>query len=515
MTPFRLPALLAPLAGLLLAACQTAPSPSASEPPAQAPEAKPAETAAGSPDPLDRSRRPPPGPPPESFFPEHAERQLDNGLKVYVVESDRQPTVSFRLLLRSGGLFDGDKPGLAATVAGLLDKGAGGRSAYAIAREIDFIGGRLSSEATSDFLVASAFGLERHADALAGLLADIVRRPDFPEMELAKLKRRQLSDLASERKDPDALAGKLRRRLVYGEAGYGAFETEESLAAIGLEDVRSFHGAHFRPNNASLAVVGALSVEEAAALAREHFGDWEAAPAPELPAFDFPEETGRSVHIVHRPESAQASLRVAQPGPPRAHPDTPELRALISVLGGGFSGRLFQNLREDKGYTYGASAFAAHAKLAGAIVCSTATRPAVAAAAAAEIYRELERLRAAPVPQTELEMHKRYLVGNYMLSLEDPAVIARRLQNIDLYGLPADYYETYAERILQVTPELALELAREHIRPDAAAVAAVGDAEAIAEDLAALGEVALYNARLEPLEAPPAPGEAAPPPEGP
>ena len=186
--------------------------------------------------PIERSSRPDPGPAPASSFPNYETQETSEGLTIYVIESDRQPTINYRLMFRSGGLFDGEKSGLAEFVADMLDKGVKGKTGYELASEIDFIGASLSATASSDFIAVSVSGLSKYKEKLLDVLKSVVLEPAFPEDELEKLRQRTLSNLISERSEPDALIGKLRRKLVYGEGAYGSFQTEESVASITRDD---------------------------------------------------------------------------------------------------------------------------------------------------------------------------------------------------------------------------------------------------------------------------------------
>lgn len=448
-------------------------------------------------EPLDRSKRPDSGPAPKSSFPKYDTIKTEEGLTLYVIESDRQPTVTYRLMFRSGGLFDGRKTGLAEFVASMLDKGVEGKSAFELASEIDFIGASLSASASSDFIAVSVSGLSKYAEQLLDILNSVIRTPTFPEEELEKLKQRTVSNLISERSEPDALIEKLRRKLVYGEAGYGAFQTEESVASITREDLVAFHQAHFIPNNASLAIVGQLDRSEGVSLVERYMRKWKAASMPQEAKQEFPTIAMRSTHLLDRADSVQSTIRVAQQSVPRSNPDVPELKVVMSVLGGGFSGRLFQNLREDKAYTYGAGSYAANAAKMGAIISYADVRNEVTADAVGEIFNELNRIREEPIPESELDMHKKYLSGNYMLSLERPMTIAQNVQEIDVYGLAPDYYETYVAQLMSVTPELALELAEKYLQPSKSLIAIVGKREEVGESLERFGEVTIYNEKLE------------------
>ncbi len=446
--------------------------------------------------PIDRSTRPDPGPAPASSFPNYETHKTSEGLTIYVIESDRQPTITYRLMFRSGGLFDGEKSGLAEFVADMLDKGVKGKTGYELASEIDFIGASLSATASSDFIAVSVSGLSKYKEKLLDILKSVVLEPAFPEDELEKLRQRTLSNLISERSEPDALIGKLRRKLVYGEGAYGSFQTEESVASITRDDLIAFHRVHFLPNNASLAIVGSFDGSTELSRVKSELGEWKPAELQSLEELSFPEVDGGTIHLLDREDSVQSTVRVVQQSVPKSNPDTPELRVVMSILGGGFSGRLFQNLREDKGFTYGAGAYSANAAKLGAIISYADVRNEVTADAVKEIFNELNRIREEPILASELEMHQKYLAGNYMLSLEQPMTIARLVQEIDVYGLAPNYYQTYVAQLMSVTPELAAELANKYVLPEKSIVAVVGMREEIAESLQAIGRVTVYDEKL-------------------
>lgn len=448
---------------------------------------------------VDRSRPPTAGPEPAGAFPDYSEKTLPNGLKVFVVESRRQPTVTFRLLVKRGDIGDGDKPGLADATAALLNKGTTSRDAERFAEETDRLGASVEAASGADALSVSAGGLLKFLPQILDLFADAALRPAFPEGELAKHQTRELSRLAQERQQPAALAAKLRGKLLYGDRHpYGAFETEQSVRALTRGDLAAFHRANFLPNAATLAIVGDVRAGEVIGQVERAFADWQPGELPKLdlpPLPSVPERT--TVHLVDRPGSVQSAVLVSAPGMPRGNPDLPELGVVNSVLGGGFSGRLFQNLRERHGYTYAASSSLSALGQAGLFSVSSEVRNEVTGPAVGEILHELRRLREEPIPEGELGMQRSYLAGNYLLSLESPARTAERVQEMDLYGLPGDYYKTYARRVGGVTVERARELARRYVPGEAVTVVVVGEAGQIKAELEKLGPVVVYDLDLK------------------
>ena len=453
---------------------------------------------------LDRSQPPKAGPLPEVALPKAVSETLPNGLRLIALPDHRQPTVTYRLLIRSGSLRDGASPGLAELTAGLLNKGTATLSAEAFAAKTDFLGISVEASASDDALAVNAFGLVNYRKEILGFLKEAVLAPAFLQGEIDKEKRTTISELIANNADPSDLAARLRNRLLYGKHPYGAFPTPDSIKAISRDQLVAFHSGQFLPNNAMLAIVGDIDPQEALAEAKAAFGDWKQGEIaePELPA--FPAIKGITIHLVDRPASVQSNILVAMPGVTRNNPDFPELQVVNSVLGGGFSGRLFSNLRERNGYTYGSYSGFGPRKLGGVFSATAQVRNEVTAAATKEIFNELRRLRDSLIPEQELSLQRTYLAGNYLISLENNRRIAERLQEIDLYDLPADYWETYARRIMGVTPQKAEELAHRYIDPENLVVVVVGKAQEVRKQLEALGPVTVYDTDLNPIPEKPA-----------
>ena len=450
---------------------------------------------------VDRSQKPAPAPAPTAAFPDFKQQTLANGLKVFVIEDDRKPTVVFRLVIKSGSIFDGDKTGLSGMVARLLNRGTTTRDAATFAQQADYLGVKIEAASGPDSIAVSAGGLTKYTGEIIDLFADAVLRPAFDAGQFAKEQKMTLSKLAAERMEPDALASKLSGKVLFGSHPYGAYQTPKTVSAIKREDLIAFHRRHFLPNNASLAIVGDVKAAAIVPLVEKALAEWSRGDVP-VPEFPEPQAIkGVTVHLVDRPGSVQSNIVLCEPGPARNNPSTPELNVLNATLGGGFSGRLFQNLREKHGYTYGAySAFAMN-KHAGGFQASAETRNEVTAAAIRESLGEIRRLREEPVPEAELELQRQYNVGNYLLSLENAARTAQRVQEIDLYGLPADYYKTYARRMAETTPAQVQELAKKYLTTEDLAIVVVGEAKDVRADLEKIGKVSLYDTDLAPTPA--------------
>jgi zinc protease len=445
---------------------------------------------------VDRTKKPEPGPAPEAAFPDYTTKELPNGLRVFVIEDDRKPTVTLRLVVKAGEALDEDKPGKASFVAGLLNRGTTTRDALTFAKAVDSLGARLEASAGPDSISISTSGLTKSIDPLLDLLADAVLHPAFAADEFAKAQRRKLSSLMAQKKEPDALVGKLMNKVVFGGHPYGKVTTPDSVNAITRDDLAAFHAKWFAPNNASLAVVGDVKAADILPKIEKALGGWERKPVtlPETPAVHS--LSGVTIHLLDLPGSVQSNVIVCRPGPPRKNPDLAEINVMNAVLGGGFSGRLFQNLREKHGYTYGSSSAFGYNKDAGWFQATAEARTDVTAAAITEILGEIDRLRNEPVPEAELELQRQYNVGNYLLSLENASRVATRVQDIDQYDLPADFYKTYAKRMAAVTSAKAKALAEKYLSTKDTAIVVVGDAKQIRPSLEKLGKVIVYDTDL-------------------
>ena len=448
---------------------------------------------------VDRSVKPAPGPAPSASFPEYKDITLPNGLRVFFIQDDRRPMVTFRLLIKSGTASDGEKPGTASLAASMLIRGTTKRSAQDFAVESENLGSMIDAKAGPDATALIASSLNKYAGQMLDLLSDAVRQPTFNEDQLMKLRKLALSGLEAQKQQPAALLSKLVSKLVYGPHPYGQVSTPESVKSITRDDLVSFHKLHFRPNNATLAIVGDVAQTEVMALVEKFFGSWEKAEVPTPPQPALPVLNGRTVHLVDRPGSVQSNIAVCRVGPSRNTPDLPEVLVLTATLGGGASGRLYQNLRETHGWTYGAYSAFDPRKISGSFEATAETRNDVTAPAVVEMLKEIDRLRTEPVPETELSLQREYNVGNYLLSLEKSERTAQRVQDIDLYGLPADFYKTYAQRMGSVSPALLQKTAQTHLDAKDTLIVVVGEAKEVRSALEAIGPVTLYDTDLKPV----------------
>ncbi|HEX2188223.1 MAG TPA: pitrilysin family protein [Longimicrobiaceae bacterium] len=441
----------------------------------------------------DRSRPPAPGPLRPYHFPPTHRRELSNGLQVLVAEVREFPVVSLGMSLPASGMDEApERAGVATLTADLLDAGAAGRSALEVAAELEGLGVLEDTGASWDATYVGFTSLRTRVEPASRILADLVRRPDFPQGELDRLRGQRLAAIAQRRADPSLLANEAALRFIFAEGTPYARPlsgTTRSLEALTREDVRQFHALRYLPAGATLLAAGDLSADEAVEIAEACFGDWAGAPEPSPAAEVRAREDAPGVVLVDRPGSVQAEVRVGQVGVARTDPDFFPLLVMNQILGGSFSSRLNLSLRERHGYTYGLHSSFTMRRLPGPFLVSTAVQSEATAASLREIFHEVRAIREAPVTDEELDDVRSYLAGVFPLRLETTVGIASRLSSIAVYGLPDDYFDHYRERILAVTRDDVLRVAREHLDPERMVAVVAGDAAQLRGPLEELGEV--------------------------
>lgn len=440
---------------------------------------------------LDRTKVPEPGPAPEIQLGEYESFTLDNGLKVFVVENRKLPRVAFSLVLDIDPLLEGENAGYVSAAGQLLTRGTQSRTKAQLDEEVDFIGASLSSSSSSVF----ASSLTKHIEKLLELMSDVTLRPSFSAEELDKIKKETISALQANKEDPSAIAGDVRSVLRYGkDHPYGEIITEESVGKIDIEACQKYYQNYFRPNVAYLAIVGDINTDRARALVQKYFGNWEAEEVPkrEYETPQAPQQT--QVAMVDRPQSVQSVINITYPVNLKpGHPDVIKARVMNTILGGGFSSNLMQNLREKNAYTYGARSSLSSDKLVGSFNAAASVRNEVTDSAVVQFMVELNRIRTEPVSEKQLQSIKNYITGSFARSLESPSTIANFALNIERYGLPRDYYANYLKNIEQVTIADVQEMAQKYIKPDNAYILVVGKAAEVADDLKQFGKVQYYD----------------------
>ena len=427
-------------------------------------------------------------------FPPFQETVLPNGLRVVLVESHRDPVVAFRLAIPAGKLYDAEgREGASEMVAGLLTKGAGSRSADQIAEAIEGAGGSLGGFTDNDFLSLAGNVLSNNAGLAFELMGDAVARPAFAEKEIELLRTQTLSALQLEQAQPPSIAARVFDAGLYGEHPYGRRPTPASVRALTRADLVAFQSARLKPRGALLVVAGDLTMAQLRTLADKHLAGWTGAPAA-APTFREPTpRTASEIVLVHRPGSVQSNIVVGNLTGGPADPARYAATVANKVLGGGSDARLFDILREKKGWTYGAYSSLSRPRGTGAFSATAEVRTEVTDSALVELLAQLRRLGNEPVPATELENARNALVGVFPLTVETAQQVAEQVARVKSLGLPADYLQTYRTRVSAVSAPMVQQVARRWVRPEQALVVVVGDGTKIYEKLRAIGPVRIVT----------------------
>jgi zinc protease len=449
-------------------------------------------------------------------LPRPTETRLPNGLTVLVLEQHKLPTVAFVLWVKTGALHDPKgMPGLSDFTADMMREGTATRNSAQIAGETDALGATLSTNAAygSGTTSVSISGLVESADKMLALMSDVAMHPSFPEAELAKYKSRVLPELEEQRSDPGFLAEeKFYAELYRGFPAEVISATPASVQAVKADDLKKYHDTWFAPNNAILGIVGDVTPQQALDLAKKHFGGWaqKAVPPANLPP--LPPMPARKAYLIDRPGSVQTNLVVGNYSLKRTDPDFIPLAVMNRILGSGASSRLFLELREEKGYTYGSySQFSADV-YPGAFEATSEQRNAVTKGAMDSLLDELRKMREEPVPAAELGECKRSLVAVFALSLENPTNLLNRWLTVKYYGLPVDYWDTYPANVNQVSASTIEQVAKKYIDLDHLQIVVVGDAgqpgteekehaKTIKDVVSGFGPLEMFDAEGKPIKA--------------
>jgi len=437
----------------------------------------------------DRSVAPKPGAPPALKVPAIQKRTLSNGLPVWIVELHKVPVVHVSLVVKSGSGADPQgKYGLASLTADMLDEGAGSRDALQVADAVDYLGATLSTDSTSDgSSVDLHVPVTRLTEALP-IMADVALRPTFPEDELKRVRADLLTSFIEAEDDPESLIQFAFPRLVYGPRHrYGTLSmgTAATVKALTAADLRQFHSQRYVPSNSLLIVTGDVSAADVVARLESAFGAWKGPAASSAVIPTAAQLTSRQVYLVDKPGAAQSQIRIGWIGVPRSTPDYFALRVLNTILGGSFTSRLNQNLREAHGYAYGASSTFDMRASAGPFYASAGVQTDKTSEALKEFFNELEGIRK-PISAEEVEKAKNYVALLMPRNFETTERLAGSLAQIFVYNLPQDYFATYTQRVRSVTAADVQRVAERYIQPDKFSIVIVGDRKGIEPGIAAL-----------------------------
>jgi predicted Zn-dependent peptidase len=435
-------------------------------------------------------------------LPKAEEATLKNGLRVIVLENHRVPTFSMEMVVMSGGLSDpADMHGLAGVTAALLREGTAKHTSRELAEQLDTIGATINaSSGLAGFTTSvTAAGLVENFDQVLNLFTEVIRTPKFPTDEVERYKSRTLFAQGQARGQANFLAQERLNQAIYGTHPASlVLPPAEGIKKLTPADLVRFHDENYVPNNAMLAIAGDVTLKEILPKLEGAFGDWKSGAAPKTVIPAAPAQSAAKIYLINRPGSVQTVFQIGALGIERTDPDYAAMAVMNRILGGGGSSRLFLNIREDKSYAYSVGSNFNSSKYRGTFVASAPVRTDATEGALREFMSEFNRIRNDKVSPTELENAKRSIVGGFALSLENPA---GRLQNIitqKLYNLPANYWDTYPQKIESITVDDVQRVAQKYIDLAHLQIVAVGDATKTRAVLAKFGAVEEYDADGKP-----------------
>lgn len=438
--------------------------------------------------------------------------KLPNGLTLLVIEQHKLPTVNLLLWIGSGALSDPkDAPGTAGFTAEMLREGTTHRTSAQLAADVEDIGATLNTNAAFGSTVSSisASGLAPSAGRILELMADVVRNPAFLPDELEKFKKRQLAQLEQDRSEPNALAQEEFRKAVYGDFPASvSLPTQASIQAMTPASLKAFHDRYYVPSNAILGVIGDVQADELKAMAAKAFGDWKGEPVAKPDWSHIPPAASAKIYLVDRPGSVQTNIVAGDLGARRVDKDYVALEVMNRVLGGGPSARLFLNLREEHGYTYGAYSRVGDDEYREAWQASTEVHNAVTDGSMHELMYEFQRIRDQKVPPEELNEARHAMVARFALSLQQPQALLLDWMLVESYGLPQDYWDRYPAEVAAVGADAVQEAARKYVDLAHLQIVCVGDGsqagndhgEKIRDLLKKYGTLEVYDADGKRLE---------------
>ncbi|MEP6945409.1 MAG: pitrilysin family protein [Acidobacteriota bacterium] len=431
------------------------------------------------------------GPDPKFTLPAIDKTTLSNGLNVWVVRQSELPIVSMNLVVNAGGTLESaEKSGVASMTASMLNQGTKTRSAVEIANSLQAIGTQIGAGASWDNSGVSMQTLTKNLDKSLDYFADIVTNPVFPDKEFQPLKGRILSSFRQRKASATAVAGVVYDKVLYGDQPYSRQLTgdEKTVKGIGRDDLVRFYDTYYRPNNSTLIVVGDVQTSDIKARLEKAFANWKPGTAVSAGTIEAKMVAKPGIYLVDKPGAAQSSVTIGQVGVDRGNPDYYAVQVMNSILGGGGTARLFMNLREDKGYTYGAYSRFVYRRGAGPFSASGEIQTVSTKEAVQEFLKELNGIRGArPVTQNELEVNKQSFIRRFPSGFETVGGISNQLASLVTFNLPDSYFNDYISKVNAVTIDDVNRVANKYLDPSKMAIVIVGDRKSVEPGLKELG----------------------------
>jgi len=431
---------------------------------------------------IDRTQMPKPGPAPEINLEDPQRFELKNGLKILVVENHKLPRVSIQLRIDNPPILEGDKAGVSSLAGSLMGNGSKSISKDDFNEEVDFLGARINFGSQSAF----ASSLSKYFPRILEMMADASINPNFTQDEFDKEKSKLLTGLKTEEKDVKAIARRVQGALAYGQSHpYGEFTTAATVNKVTLADAMQFYSDYFVPANAYLVIIGDVQFEETKELVETYFTPWTKATPPSFKFSNPVDVQYTQISFVDVPNAVQSEISVQNLVNLKMK-DEDYLSGLMAneILGGGGEGRLFLNLREDKGYTYGSYSRLGNDKYGASRFSATASvRNVVTDSSVVELLREIDKIRETPVTAEELKNTKAKYVGRFVMALENPETIAQYALNIETENLPKDFYKSYLEKLNAITVTDVQNAAQKYFSADNTRVVVTGKGSEVLENL--------------------------------
>lgn len=428
----------------------------------------------------------------EFRLPPAVQRTLPNGMRIYAIELHELPLVSFEIVVSAGAAQDPrGKEGIAELVADLLRKGTGGRSAREIADAVDFAGGSLDASADQDGTRVTAEFLSGDSALALDLLADTLLHPAFASEEVDRLRSERIGELKAALENPGLLASRRFVEILYGDHPYGHSTAgwETTVATISPDDVRAFYRRHYIPENTILVAAGDFEAPKMLDAIEAKFGAWKAVAEPRDGLAEPARLKKRTVFLIDKPDATQSQIRIGAIGMPRVDPDYAVVQVANTILGGGFTSRLVEEIRVNRGLTYGASSRFFSFVQRGPFLISTFTKNPTTVETIRVALEVLEKFHKEGVTEEEVSKARRYIKGNFAIGLQAPGAIAGAMAEIAFYRLPSDYYDTYLTRIASVTRQEANQAIAKHFPLERLNIVVLGRAAEIRKELGTVGPV--------------------------
>jgi zinc protease len=457
---------------------------------------------------VDRSKLPDSGTPPDAEFPRFERATLSNGLEVVLARATAIPQVRLDLLLDAGYAADQfGVPGTASLAMAMLDEGTRTRNSIAISDELAALGANLSTGSNLDMSAVTVETLKDKLDAALAVFTDVILNPSFPRADFERLKRQRLAQIQQEKADPVGMALRVFPGLLYGPGHayanpWTGSGTDQSTSRISRDDLVKFHRAWFKPNNATLIVVGATTMAEIRPKLERAFAGWTRGEVPVKNIATVEQQPRSTVYLLDRPDATQSLILVGNVAPPKANPDEPAIEAMNLVLGGSFAARVNMNLREDKHWSYGSFTFLRNAKGQRPFVTYAPVQTDKTKEALIELQKELRGiLTDRPPTPAEIARAKSELTLTLPGTWETMDAISRALGNIVTFGLDDRYYDSYGDKVRSQTAATVGAAAKAVIHPDNLVWVVVGDRSKIEAGIRELnlGEVKFIDADGKPL----------------